>query len=351
MEENRYSHGGDIYRNKVDMDFSVNVNPLGMPDGVRGALIAAVDECEVYPDLESERLLKCTADYFGVGEDEVVLGNGASELFNAIINAIKPEKALLPAPTFSGYEYAASGVEIEYFYTNEADGFSLTEDYADMIKEDTDIVFICSPNNPTGKLVDLAVIEKVIEKCRLNDALVVLDESFAFFCEKDFSMLSRIDKYENLIIVNSFTKIFCIPGVRLGACFSGNRDLITKIRRAVPEWNVSVFAQRAGEACLKDRDFVKRTVEYVRKERQYLADGLRNKFPGIKIYESDVNYLLLYCDKPLYDLLLEKGILIRDCCNFNGLDRGYYRVAVRTHDENTRLMEAVSECVGDVTHL
>ena len=350
MEDEALLHGGDIYRNKVDIDFSVNVNPLGMPRGVREALLGAVDECVAYPDTESEALRCAAASFFQVREDEIVFGNGASEIFSALANLIRPQKILIPAPSFSGYEYAARDARAEFFFADERNGFRLTMDFPDMIKEDTDMVFICSPNNPTGLTAETEVIEKAIRVCREYGAIVVLDESFSFFSGKKSSFIPRMREFDNLVIVSSLTKIFCIPGVRLGACFSGNRKLISGIKRTLPEWNLSVFAQKAGRAALLDSDFLEKTIPYVKREREYLKNALERmckincdtrRYGDLRIFESDVNFLLLYSPIPLFEGLLERGILVRDCRNFKGLKEGYYRIAVRSRRDNDILADAV----------
>ena len=166
---------------------------------------------------------------------------------------------------------------------------------------------------------------------------------FEVFCEKNYSVLSLLCDYDNLIVVRAFTKLFAIPGVRLGYMLSKNDTIRQKVQRNLPEWNVSVLAQMAGEACIRESEYIKETASYVSRQRRLLSDGLKKL--GFKVYKSDADFILFYSKLPLYDILLNKGILIRDCSNYVGLSEGYFRVAVKTFDENVRLLKVIGECI------
>ena len=171
-----------------------------------------------------------------------------------------------------------------------------------------------------------------------------MDECFISFCEGDASFVSEIEEYPNLLLVQAFTKLYAIPGVRLGFLVSGNEGLVQKIGRQLPEWNLSVFAQEAGIACAKEKEFVEQTVWYVQKERAFLAEQLQKM--GLEVFDGEGNFILLYTEKPLYELLLKRGILIRDCRNFKGLTKGYYRLAVKSREENKILLREIGECLA-----
>lgn len=173
---------------------------------------------------------------------------------------------------------------------------------------------------------------------------MVLDECFIEFCEKENSIVQKLTTYRNLLIVRAFTKIYAIPGVRLGYLMCSDKELLQKIRVQLPEWNLSVFAEAAGIACLQQQEYLKKTVEYVAAERKFLTEKLQNL--GLQVILSDANFILFYSEKPLYKKLLQKGILIRDCKNFQGLSEGYYRVAVKSRRENEILEKAIGECIG-----
>lgn len=326
-------HGGDIYRNHVTMDFSVNINPLGIPTGVQEALHRSVAMCESYPDITAQKLREEMAKMLNVPEEYFIFGNGASEIFMAIVHAVCPKKTVIPVPSFYGYEYAANAANGEIIFT---------EDWED-IDEDADVVFLANPNNPTGVLRDKKEIWKLLEACKASHTLVVLDECFIEFCDPSDSMLSELEQYPNLILVRAFTKIFAIPGVRLGYLMCSNQELNAQIRRHLPEWNLSAFAEMAGVACTKEQDFVRQTRKVVEQERAYLTTALQNF--GFHVQEGRGNFILFYTENPMYELLLARGILIRDCSNFRGLRKGYYRIAVKNRQENERLLKEIGEII------
>lgn len=336
-------HGGDIYRNHVKTDFSVNVNPLGIPKVVEAALYGAVEKCSTYPDISAEKLKKAVSGMLTVPKEQILFGNGASELFMAVVHGIKPKKTVIPVPSFYGYEYAAEAAdgEIVYYETKEETCFCLREDFLSVLTEETDILFLANPNNPTGNLMGREELCSLISHCRDKGIYVVLDECFIEFCGKKYSMLQEIERFSNLILVRAFTKIFAIPGVRLGYLVCSNRLLLEKIGRQLPEWNLSGFAQAAGYECAMQMEFAEKTAAYTEQERRFLEDGFMRA--GCRVFPGNANFLLIYSEQRLYDKLLEKGILIRDCENFRGLSKGFYRIAVKSRKENEDLLKAIGE--------
>lgn len=329
----RVIHGGDIYRNHVTLDFSVNINPLGIPESVQEALHRSVAMCESYPDITAQSLREEMAKMLEVPEEYFIFGNGASEIFMAIVHAVCPKKTVIPIPSFYGYEYAANAANGEIIFT---------EDLKE-IGADTDLVFLANPNNPTGILREKEELIALLETCKASQTLVVLDECFIEFCEPSESMLSELEQFPNLILVRAFTKIFAIPGVRLGYMMCSDLVLNAQIRRHLPEWNLSAFAETAGVACTKEQEFVKKTREVVDREREYLTSALQEF--GFQVQEGRGNFILFYTEMPMYELLLAKGILIRDCSNFRGLTQGYYRIAVKNRQENERLLKEIGEII------
>lgn len=336
-------HGGDIYRNHVRIDFSVNINPLGVPKGVEDALYRAVGHCREYPDMTCEALKKAVGAMRAVREDCLLFGNGASELFMAAVHAIKPQKILLPVPSFYGYEHAAraAGAEIRYFPLREEEGFALPERLKDALNSGIDMLFLANPNNPTGTLTGREYLRGLLSLCREKGIWVLLDECFIDFAERGESMLPELETYDKLLIIQAFTKIFSIPGVRIGYAACSNAGMLEKLKRQLPEWNLSAFAQEAGIACAGEVDFIEKTKCYVADERKYLTEGLRRA--GVLVYGSEANFLLVHSERPLYCSLLEKGLLIRDCKSFTGLPEGYYRIAVKSRRENEELMKVIGE--------
>ena len=350
-------HGGDIYSRQIRLDFSVNGNPLGMPAEARLSLLAAINHVGEYPDAAAGELTETVSHMLSVQSgreiqgEYLVFGNGASELFLAIVHALKPENIVIPVPSFYGYEYAAKAVDshIKYVYLSEESAFCPGKELLQVLTADTDLLFLANPNNPTGQLMSREYLRELMEHCRQQGIIVVLDECFIEFCETDreqpVSLLGKIDQYENLLLVRAFTKSFAMPGVRLGYLVCSNEGLREKIRRQLPEWNLSVFAQRAGIVCAGQAEqYLQDTVEYVKTERAYLREGL--EAPGIRVVSGEADFLLLYTTQPIYDRLLAKGILIRNCENFRGLGEGYYRIAVKKHEENEVLLDELEQCLS-----
>lgn len=343
-------HGGDIYRNNISHDFSVNINPLGIPESVKMALHDAVELSIHYPDIRSDALVSDLAEKLAIKKDKILLGNGASELFTAVMMHLRPAKTLIATPSFSGYRRSAiaAGSEIVDFELKSEEDFAITERFIDTISasEDIDAVFIANPNNPTGKLIEKKLIERIVKCCQIKGIKVILDECFMVLSGQydGHSMIDMTDRYQNLLIVRSFTKTYAIPGVRLGYLICSDKELMKGIAEAIPEWNISCFAEKAGVAALKEETYVKESVGLIAKERKWLSDRLAGC--GFKVVASDADFILFYTEVPLYEMLLKKRILIRDCSNFEGLGKGWYRIAVKKHDENKILMERIEEALN-----
>ncbi|SFH53647.1 histidinol-phosphate aminotransferase [Pseudobutyrivibrio sp. OR37] len=346
-------HGGDIYRNSIHFDFSVNTNPLGVPSEVQWVLTEAALHAVRYPDISHERLIGETAKIFDVLEDMVVYGNGASEIIMAICHAIMPKKAMLIAPCFSGYEYCLTGAcgkcDIVYHELKEADSFRLTDDIIDAIKsEKPKVLFLTNPNNPNGLLVEKDLLERIILACESVGCTVILDECFITLTgrEKELSLAYNIRKYKSLVVLRAFTKTFAIPGVRLGYAICSKKILADSIKAHLPEWNLSIFAQMAGAECLKHTDYISDSVRTINAERKYLTEALA--LLGLKVYPTDANYILFKTEKKdLAQRLLEYNILIRDCSDYIGLGEGYYRVAIKLNNENSGLISAIENILND----
>lgn len=339
-------HGGDLYRNQVKLDFSVNINPLGIPQTVKNAMVQSLETCDRYPDMIAEKLTRSVSLAYAISPEYLLLGNGSSELFMAVVHGIKAKKTVIPVPSFYGYEYAvgASDSEIVYYKTTPENNFCLTSAFLTVLSENVELLFIASPNNPTGTIIEKNSLKRLLDYCKDRKIYVVLDECFVEFCDGTYSMLSEIAAYPNLILIRAFTKIFSIPGVRLGYLVCHNQELLYKIKRHIPEWNLSCFAQAAGLACcnlVKQTNFIQNTAAYIKKERQFLENELRRK--GFQVFPSNANFILFYSKAPLYERLLEHGILIRDCSNFRGLRDGYYRIAVKSSAENKILLNAIGD--------
>lgn len=337
----RKLHGGDIYRHSDVIDFSVNTNPLGTPESVKRAVQESVAKIEHYPDVRCEALRKAISRFEQVNMEEILCGNGAAELFFAAVQAVCPQKALVIAPSFSEYEEAlrSVGAEVEYYYLCEEDNFQIREDYVDKLSEEIDMIFLCNPNNPTGQTIDRDMLIKILDCCKKQNIVVILDECFLEFLDEPnrYEMSDLRGEYPNLLIIKAFTKIFSMPGLRLGYAISSNQDILEEMSWKLQQWNVSVPAQMAGVAALeKPKEYIRQTREYVSGQREYMRNIM--KMMGYVVFASKANYLFFKGRPGLEKEALEAGFLIRDCQNYEGLSEGFYRIAVRTKEENERLI-------------
>ena len=348
------SHGGDIYRNRVNTDFSVNLNPLGTPGAVMEAVRASLGNAAHYPDPEQEEVRGTIARSAGLDLRCVYAGNGASELIMAAVRAVRPKRALLFEPAFAGYGHAlrAAGCEIVRKTLSAENGFALTRKDAAALGEGggerIDLVFLCDPANPTGVNIDEDVLLFLLDMAERNGTFVCLDESFFLMSDKAArkEIAARADlvrKYSHLFIVRSLTKILALPGIRTGYLLSCP-DNIDRVRRQLPEWNLPVTGEAAileGIRIIAETDFAERTLGLVRAEREFLSGELRGM--GIEVFDSDTSFLLCKGPCGLYEELLRREVLIRDCSDFEGLSKRYYRIAVKSRQDNEKFVRILRE--------
>ncbi len=348
-------HGGDIYTHRdlkpgqKLLDFSANLNPLGMPESVKQAAISAISASEAYPDPLCRELREAISKEEGIPAGQIVCGNGAADLLYRLVWAVKPEKGLVLAPTFAEYELALqnAGAETEIFPLSPEKGFAPDEAVLDAVKPGVSILFFCNPNNPTGITAGREYLCRLAEKCREAGALLVIDECFLSFVEKgaEKSMIPALSRFENLLILKAFTKLYAMAGLRLGFLLCGSEKLAGEIAASGQAWSVSTPAQAAGIAALSERDYALKTRGYVRENRAFLHKTLEEA--GAQVFPSEANYLFFrWRDGHLPEELLKHGILIRSCKNYHSLDETYYRIAVRTAEENRAFAAALRQIAG-----
>lgn len=334
-------HGGDIYRNSVDYDFSVNINPLGMPQGSIRAAVKGIEYASHYPDDRGQALRMAIARAQDIKPDHIILGNGAAELIYALCYAVKPAKGLILSPCFLEYEAAvkSAGGQPVYWKLQQEKEYLLEEDFLPAITRETEIVFLCSPNNPTGKLINRELLFQIAQKCELTETFFCLDECFLPFLEteRELTMLGQLQRFPHLIILRAFTKIYAMPGLRLGYAACANTGLLLRMRGAMQPWNTSIPAQLAGIAALEDGEYLKRTRQVITQEKIYLlkelSDGLTER-----IYTPEANYIFFRARPDLKEALLSQRILIRSCENYRNLSKGFFRIGIRMHEENQELI-------------
>ncbi|AEY65223.1 histidinol-phosphate transaminase [Clostridium sp. BNL1100] len=348
-------HGGDIYskRNLPEnlklIDFSANINPLGLPDGVKKAIVNGIDDFCNYPDPLCRELKKEISAYVKVPEEYIFCGNGAADVVYRIASAIRPEKVLLTAPTFSEYEEAVKllGSDVKYYYLLKEKNFKIDIDILDKITSDISLMFLCNPNNPTGVLADKETVLKIADKCKSTKTILVVDECFMDFLDipQDYSVMDSLDTYKNIIVLKAFTKIYAMAGIRLGYGICSDANVIEGLHRAGQPWNVSVAAQKCGVAALKEIDYVNRTRELIKYNRIFLENSLIKL--GFEVVNSQANYILFRTEiKSLPNELEKFGILIRSCGNYKGLDETYFRIAVKSKEDNEYLVNCIKKMLS-----
>ena len=348
-------HGGDWagYRAEFGrdaLDFSANVSPLGLPAGVAAAITAALPMADRYPDPLCRALRTKLAAAEGVDTAQILCGNGAADLIYRLALALRPRRALLPAPTFAEYAAALETVDcdVQRFLLREENNFAVTDGFVDAIDDSTDAVFLCQPNNPTGQLAEPALVEALLRRCEAVGAVLAVDECFLDFLPEGEGLSAKhlLKNSKKLIILKAFTKLYGMAGVRLGYCLCSDTELLARMRAAGQPWAVSSLAQAAGIAALDETEYVAKVRALIEAQRPVLADGLRAL--GLRVIEGRANYLLFRAPEALGEALRRKGAVLRSCGNYPGLDASWYRTAVRTENENRQLLALLAETLPEV---
>jgi len=343
-------HGGDWngFREKygqLPLDFSSNISPFGVPTGVQAALRDAAAQADRYPDPLCRELRAALSDHEGVPAEHILCGNGAAELIFRAVLARRPRHALVTAPSFAEYETALQtvGCTVEHAELKAENNFAIGKDFLHAITPETDMVFLCEPNNPTGVTTDPTLLTQILERCRGTGTLLVLDECFGDFLDAPEAHTRKGDlgQFPNLLLLKAFTKLYAMAGVRLGYALCADTWFLEQMRRAGQPWDVSALAQAAGMAALRETDYVQRVREVIASERAWLMQQLAGL--GLRAIPGEANYLLFQSPCPLMGPLERQGILLRNCGNYAGLDDTWYRTAVRTRTDNQRLVEALRE--------
>ncbi len=347
LYQTKNPHGGDIYSQPIQLDFSANTNPYGTPQGVIHAVQECLTHIDCYPDPYCRALVQAISEYEQVPKSHILCGNGAAELIYAYCDAVRPKRAVELAPTFSEYTLGLQrvGCRIDRYVLAKETGFELTEDFLDYLCEKApEAVFLCNPNNPTGKIICPQLFGRIVDYCREEDILLFVDECFLDLTDGAQSAKQYLASTPQLFILKAFTKSYGMAGIRLGYCLSANEMLLADMAAAVQPWNVSSLAQTAGVAALKEQPFLQKTKELIRQQRPWLKQQLESL--GFWVCPSQVNFLLFHGPKELDKALKAQGIAIRSCDNYYGLYPGWYRIAVRQPSENQKLIEAMAQIIG-----
>ena len=347
-------HGGDWAGYKAQyggmpLDFSANVSPLGLPDGVRRAMAQSLENAHLYPDPLCRALRAGLAEHLGQPAEQILCGAGAADLIFRLVLAVRPKTALVTAPTFAEYEQAlaTAGCSVAFHDLREEEEFRLTDAILPRITPETDLLFLCTPNNPTGWAIPRELLLRIARRCRETGTVLALDECFCSLLDEPeaFTMTGFLEEFPNLIILKAFTKLYAMAGLRLGYCLCREEGLLEKMAACAQPWSVSNVAQAAGIAALQERAYREKTKTLIHSQREFLRRELTAL--GVQVIGSQANYLFIRTDLPcLGQRLKERGILLRSCANYRGLDERYYRLAVRLPEENACLLQEMRGLVA-----
>lgn len=354
-------HGSDLekieqvygIKKEAIISFSANVNPLGISPALRRTLSERIDAITSYPDRDYVSLRRCIAEYAGTDYENILVGNGSTELISLFIQVEHPKKALVIGPTYSEYEreIALGGGTTLYYPLREEDGFVLNvNDFISHLKDDLDLLVLCNPNNPTSTCITNRSMRLILDACLQHGIYVMVDETYVEFAD-DAHLITSVPLthyYNNLVILRGTSKFFAAPGLRLGYAITGNRDLIKTINTRKNPWTINSLAAIAGEIMFRDEDYIQKTKALIHTERgrMYELFDARDDF---KVYQPSGNFMLIKILRPgltsqdLFDRTIRRGMMIRDCSTFPFLDDKYIRFCFMEPEKNDQLAACILE--------
>ena len=352
-------HGSDlekieqIYGIKKEeiTSFSANVNPLGVSPRLRESLSEHIDAITTYPDREYTSLRRTMAEYAGTDPENIIVGNGSTELISLFIQLTHPKKALVLGPTYSEYEREISlgGGTTLYYPLQEENNFHLNaEDFISHLNENIDLIVICNPNNPTSSCITNKAMRHILDACKQYDIFVMIDETYVEFADnmEEITAVPLTNYYNNVIILRGTSKFFAAPGLRLGYAITGNRDLIKSINTRKNPWTINSLAVIAGEIMFRDTDYINRTRMLISSERARIYKSLQQE-PDFKPYPPSGNFMLVRLlsdqdtSQSVFDKAIRRGMMVRDCSTFPFLDNNYIRFCFMKPEDNDRLLDCI----------
>ncbi|SRR5579884_459990 len=328
------------------LDFSASINPFGPPKSVWSAFRDSFKQIAAYPDPDCRKLRRRIGALLSVPTDRILIGNGSTELIFLIPRAFSSPSVLIFYPTYQDYKAAAhaAGCKVQLLFPGLAPTVDDLQSALSGICSGVDLVFLCNPNNPTGRSLSADAVRWLIK--RHPSALFVIDEAYVDFVDEESVSLLRWPLPKNTIVLRSFTKIFSIPGLRLGFAVA-SQEIIKKLSRLQEPWSVNGTALSVGESLLGEKAFVERSRMRLRREKKSLFEGL-SRIKGLEPIPSETNFLLVRRTdrrsvEPLKRSLIQERVLIRSGSNFRGLGRSYFRVAVKKEFENRKLIALLKE--------
>ena len=354
----RHDHGGDLRALAAAagvppdqlLDFSANINPLGLSPRVEEAIQAAFPSVIHYPNPTATALCEALAAHHGLSPDEVLPANGSTELIYLLAKALSPRRALILHPAFSEYEAALELVraELDHALLDEDHGFLPELPRLLPRLPGHDLIILANPNNPAGSLIPKPDLLALVAAAEAAGAVIVVDEAFIDFIE-EASLKKDLAQFPRLLLLRSLTKCFALPGLRVGYAL-GSSDLLARLSRWMGPWSVNALAEAAGIAALADREYQESFRLLVPRWREDLQSGLQ-KFGALRVFPGAANYLLVRLLDPgltapaLRARLLKERIAIRDCSSFRGLGPAFIRLAVRRPEEHKVLLGTLEWCL------
>lgn len=358
LQHKDHFHGSDlekieqIYGIKKEeiISFSANVNPLGVSPLLRETLANHIDAITTYPDREYTTLRECIASYVDTDPENILMGNGSTELISLFIQIQHPKKALIIGPTYSEYEreIALGGGASLYYPLQEEQNFALDiNNFMAQLNESIDLVVICNPNNPTSGAISRRTMRKILDACKQNNIYVMVDETYVEFADnyQEITSIPLTAYYNNIFILRGTSKFFAAPGLRLGYAVTGNRDLLKSINTRKNPWTINSLAVIAGEIMFQDSSYIAQTRELIATERSRIYQ-LLSQDSRCKTYPPSANFMLVRLldnrtSGELFDCAIREKMMIRDCSTFPFLDNKYIRFCFMQPQMNDKLISCL----------
>ena len=365
LKSSHYQHGGNLdtvertygIKSSDIIDFSANVNPLGISPHAKNAIISNVEIISKYPDEEYIALKKSIAHYTEASFDDVLVGNGSTELISKYIHLASPKNALIIGPTYSEYEREIDllGGDTTYYPLKEGLNFQLDLDsFLLELDKGYDLLILCNPNNPTGTAIPVNQLRQIMHSAKNNGTLVMIDETYIEFAKNplDYTSIGLINEFKNLFVIRGISKFFSAPGLRLGYGLCSNEEIKKKINKSKDPWAINSIANMAAQKMFEDNEYIQRTHLYISKERQYFYEELK-KIPSLKVYESEANFILCkildhhISSKELFISLLKEHLMIRDASSFPFLNEYFIRFCFMLHQDNVKLLNKLRQLLSN----
>lgn len=334
------------------MDFSSNINPFGASPKALSILKEQPELVSIYPDPAYTDLRQAVEAYTGASSEHILLGSGATGLISGFIKTLAPKNALLQKPAYSEYEKELKKNQTtihEYLLSEKNDFLPCVQTIIDLAKKHhCELIVLCNPNNPTGSLLKKEEIDQIL---RETDAYLMVDETYIEFTDTEsFSSSTLVSSHPGLFVIRGTSKFFSTPGIRLGYALCSDPKIQSALSQEHNLWDINIFADRLGSVMFRDTDYHKKTFELIKAQRSYLYESL-SRFEDFKVYTSYGNFILSqiiskrFTAKELYEALLPKKIIIRNCQSFDGLSEYFFRVCTLKPEENQLLVESIADFV------